>query len=359
MQRDRLRQRPRVLGLALAAVLLLPGLAPQREDGRGDPAVRVPETEFGGDYWELAARFDSGHVVFSQALVTNVGSGDRKAAVVGVVATPEGDTHLFRRTEERKGWKLTHEGRRMDLTSIVLDRAAEPPNLEVTKREFGLRVEFDPARAPVWPENGPRSCPVDVHEVASAARGSFWMEGMSERVDFGSGHAALTHRWSAELESECVTRRTELFVLEADPGLYFTEVLTPDGALHRWVAVYRDGRPVYAGPPDEVELGWRADEDGYPQLESVRFSVPGLSLAAEAGEPFFVFDLLERVNRIVRPMLSGFTKPKLKLGDARFELQAGSEPEGGRAGTALVKVAYTNPLDPKTTRASGGAVAGR
>ena len=61
--------------------------------------MRLPEGEFASDAWDLVASFDSGHLVFSQAVVTNLGWGDHKAAVVGIVVTPDEKVQVFRRSE--------------------------------------------------------------------------------------------------------------------------------------------------------------------------------------------------------------------------------------------------------------------
>ena len=320
------------LGAALA-------VAAQGGPSPGGPAVRLPEGEFASDAWDLVASFDSGHLVFSQAVVTNLGWGDHKAAVVGLVVTPDERVQVFRRSEAEGGWKLSRDGLRMDLTSIVFDRSQSPHRLDVGKDEFELGVEWKPSGEPVWPAGLPQRCPVEVHEINSDAQGSMWSEGMSGPTRLAHGRVALTHRWTAELEASCLLRRAELFVLQPELGVYFTEITTADGATHRWVALRRDGRIAYQGAPESAVLRWRSDPDGYPSLETVELAAAGVRLRAEVAEPFFRFDLLDRVAMPFRSVMATRTRPRLLLARARLA----PAPAGTSAGSAVVKVDYANP----------------
>jgi hypothetical protein len=319
----------------------------------GGPSVRLPEGEFASDAWDLVARFDTGHLVFSQAVVTNIGWGDHKAAVVGLVVTPDGKVQVFRRSEERSGWKLSRDGLRMDLKSIVFDRRKAPARLDVGKDEFELHVEWQPSGEPVWPAELPQRCPIEVHEIASEAKGSLWNEGMTGPSKLPKGQVALTHRWTAELEASCLLRRTELFLLESDVGVYFTELTTSTGAVHRWLALRRDGKIAWQGAPQKVALQWRKDASGFPSLRTLEVAAPGLSLRVEGREPFFRFDLLDRVPVPFRSALATRTRPRLLLSRASYilELTGAAAP---RKGSAVVKLDYTNPVPAAAQAAPAG-----
>lgn len=326
-----------------AALVALLATAAWGVPSPGGPAVRLPEGEFASDAWDLVARFDSGHLIFSQAMVTNLGWGDHKAVVVGLVVTPDEKVQVFRRSEAEGDWKLSRDGLRMDLRSIVFDRGQALHRLDVGKDEFELGVEWQPSGQPVWPAALPQRCPVEVHEINSDARGSLWSVGMSGPTRLERGRVALTHRWTAELESSCLLRRTELFVLESDLGVYFTEITTADGRTHRWVALRRGDAVVYQGAPERVALRWRTDASGYAGLRRIELAAAGIALRAEVGEPFFRFELLDRVPVGFRSALATRTRPRLLLARARLTLELPGV--AGRARSAVVKLDYANPFE--------------
>jgi hypothetical protein len=355
-QRPRRPERRRAPQL-LAALVVALAAAAWGGPSPGGPAVRLPDGEFASDAWDFVARFDTGHLVFSQAVVTNIGWGDHKAAVVGLVVAPDDKVQVFRRSEEESGWKLSRDGLRMDLRSIVFDRGQEEHHLDVGKDEFELHVEWAPSQQPVWPASLPQRCPIEVHEISSPASGSLWTEGMSGPTQLPSGQVALTHRWTGELEASCLRRRAELFVLEPKLGVYFTEIITSAGTTHRWVALLRDGKVVHEGTPERAVLAWRPDAGGYPALRSLELTAQGVRLRADVAQPFFHFDLLDRVALPFRNALATRTEPRLMLARAKFTLeQAGAAGEAPvqLTGGAVVKLDYANPLPADAARPTGG-----
>jgi hypothetical protein len=362
--RDRTPVLRRIASRVLAGFAVLAALAAAAREvpSPGGPAVRLPEGEFASDAWDLIARFQSGHLVFSQAVVTNLGWGDHKAAVVGLVVTPDQKVQVFRRSEDEHGWKLSRDGLKMDLRSIVFDRRGSLHRLDVGKDEFELRVEWKPSHSPVWPAVLPQRCPIEIHEIASEAQGSLWSEGMAGPTPLEGGRVALTHRWTAELEASCLVRRTELYVLEPDVGLYFTEIATPDGATHRWVALERAGNVVYQGAPERAQLTWRSDASGYPALQSADVTAAGVRLRANASEPFFSFDLLDRVPMPFRSALATRTRPRLMLARAHFMLELTNVGPGrapaAQQGNAVVKIDYANPLAAQAQPPAGAGTGG-
>jgi len=310
----------------------------------GGPAVRLPEGEFASDAWDLVARFESGHMVFSQAVVTNLGWGDHKAAVVGLVVTPDEKVQVFRRSEEEGDWKLSRDGLRMDLRSIVFDRTQTPHRLDVGKDEFELGVEWQPSGQPVWPAELPQRCPIEVQEISSDASGSLWSLGMPGPTKLERGHVALTHRWTSELEASCLVRRAEVFVLESDLGIYFTEILTTKGETHRWAAVRRDGVVKYQGTPQKASLRWKDLASGYPSAGAIELEVDGMQLHGQVSEPFFRFDLLDRVAMPFRNVLATQTEPRLLLARARLTLEPQAPGTASREVAAVVKLDYANPV---------------
>ena len=69
----------RLAGTLVVLVIAAPGASdPGGTIARGDPAARLPKAETASEAWDLVARFDSGHFVFSQSYLTHRGLGDNK-----------------------------------------------------------------------------------------------------------------------------------------------------------------------------------------------------------------------------------------------------------------------------------------
>ena len=316
------------LGLVLAASLAA--------------SAAAPDSGAGGDYWDLVARFDSGHLLVAMAGVGNMGWGDTNAAAVGFVIDPDGTSHRFSRTDPEGKQHLSEDGRRLDLRTIVLDRSAPLWRFTVGKQEMklDLAIRSDAGAARPAADLAPH-CPFDVLETSAPASGTLWRQGMPAPLLL-RGQIAVVHRAPRGLEADCLVRRFELFALERDFGLYFTELATQDGKRLRWMVTTRGGRIAYQGEPTTAELEWRADARGYPQPARLQLGAPRLSGRVEIAEPAMTYDPTERLSAPLRWAVSLRTKPLLSASAARFELVL----DDGRrfAGTGIARVSYTNPL---------------
>lgn len=350
------RRARRRLGLAAAAVvaILVPDAAASVP--RGDPAARLPRGPLAGEYWDLAARFESGHVLMATIALTNTGIGGRTAVAVGQIVEPDGTSHPFSRSERPGGWRLEEGGRRLDLHSIVLDQAGAPRRFVVDKNELGVELVIESTGTAAWPaEPAVSGCGLDVLDVAGPATGRFRPAAGAPAVPL-RGLAAVTHRWMPGLEADCLRRGVELFAMEAGLGLYFREVETPDGASRAWLLVQRDGRTVFQGPPRETRITWRTGAPGYPEPARLRFAAPGIAGRVEFGEPLGVFEPLARLPAPLRVAMERRTRPRLAWSAPRFEIEIGAR---ALRGAALAKLAWTNPqpepaLPAAAEPASGG-----
>jgi hypothetical protein len=317
---------------ALALAIGLAGIA-----AAAPPAVRMPKGELAGEYWDLIARLDSGQVVIAQTAISNLGMGDRHAAAIGDLVDPDGTVHRFKRSDSEGQWTLAGGGR-VDLRSIALDLAASPRRFEVARDELGLDLAFERDADPIAAsDDGP--CSFELLEPAAPA---------SAHVRIGTatptatqGRVALTHRWSTGLESDCVLRRVELFVLEPDLGVYFAETTTPAGAVSHRLVAERDGRVVFAGDPDRAAVRWSPAATGFAPPAAIEFAVPGFEGNARVGATLATIDPTERLPAPVQWIVATRTRPRLTWLRAPFEVDA-----GGRriAGEAIAKVTYSNPL---------------
>jgi hypothetical protein len=329
----------------VGSALLAPASAARASVPRGDPAARLPERPFAGDYWDLVARFESGHAILAIVSITNLGPAGRHAAVVGQVIEPDGTAQRFSRSETAAGFQLASEGRRVDLRSIVLDQSGATRRFRVDKDELEIDLVLTPSGSPLWPEDAVPGCPLDVLETAAPAAGWYRRAGR-ERVAL-RGRAALTHRWTPGLEADCMQRGVELFVLEGELSLYFQHVLAPDGRALPWLVVRRGGRLLYRGIPSASELSFRPDGAGFPDLAAVRFDAPGVSGRLEFGAPLGRFEPLARLPSALRWVIGQRTQPRLSWSAPHFEITLGDGAERRTfAGAGLAKIAYTNPLWP-------------
>jgi hypothetical protein len=245
--------------------------------------------------------------------------------------------HRFKRSEPEGKWALADGGRRIDLHSVALDPAGR---FEVTKDELGVDVALARS-APVRARESGR-CSFEL--LAPAAPAAVGLRVGDGAAPFAThGRVALTHRWSAGLESDCVLRRVEVFVLEREIGLYFAETTTPDGDVVRRVVAERDGRVLFSGDPDSASLRWSA-EKGFAPPTSLDFAAGGLSGRVRFDETLASVDPTDRLPAPVQWLVATRTRPRLSWLRAPFELRV-----GGRtiAGEAVAKVTYSNPLSTK------------
>jgi len=301
------------------------------------PAVRMPKGELAGEYWDLIARLDSGQVLIAQTAITNLGVGDRHAAAIGDLVDPDGAVHRFKRSDDPGQWTLG-EGGRVDLRSVALDLGASPRRFEVARDELGIDLALErTSDAIAARDDGP--CSFELLEPAAPA---------SARIRIGAaapvathGRVALVHRWSSGLESDCVLRRVELFVLEPDLGVYFAETTTPAGAVSRRLVAERGGKVVFAGDPERASVRFGPGATGFATPEAIEFAAAGLAGTARVGATLASIDPTERLPAPVQWLVATRTRPRLTWLRAPFELVA-----GGRrvAGEAVAKITYSNPL---------------
>jgi hypothetical protein len=324
---------------------------------RGDPAARLPQGALAGEYWDLVARFDSGHLLLATLTLTNA-LGGRTAVAVGHLVEPDGTVHVFSRSENEGGFRLEGGARRIELGSIVLDQSGPERSFVVDKDEIGIAVTFAAAGAPAWPEEeAAPGCPLDVLGVAAPARGSIRLAGRDPLPL--RGLAALTHRWMGGLEADCLQRGVELFAMEGDLGVYFREALAPDGRTHAWLLVQRGARTLFQGEPARRDLRWRPGPVAYPELASLAVAAPGLAARVELGEPLGHFEPLARMPAPLRWALELRTRPRLTWSAPRCQIQvAAGRDRLARNAPALVKLSYTNPMSAAASASDSAPAAG-
>lgn len=338
--------RPRLVAPRRLACALLLALSLGPASASAAPAVRLPDGKLATEYWDLVARLDSGHLLIAQTWLSNLGVGDRSAGALGWLIAPDGAAHRFKRSEAPGAWLLTGGGRRIDLHSIALEPAGPTRRFEVGKDDIGVDLELTGQPGPVSSGAVSERCPFEVLEPAAPA--TVRLRGASATPPVAThGRVALTHRWTPGLEADCVLRRIEVFVLEPEIGLYFSETQAPDGSLHRWLVANRGGQVVFRGDPGgDSTLRWNETDEGFGAPLSLRFGAAGLDARVRFEAELASVDPTDRLPRPMQWLVASRTRPRLTWLRAPFEitLDTGGGVRRSFAGEAVAKVSYMNPL---------------
>jgi hypothetical protein len=261
-----------VIGAFLGLLLLsTPGRA---EVLRGNPAARLLPGEFASEHWELTARFDSGHLLFAEFIITNIGFGDRNAAATGYVVDPDEKLHRFRNGRREGRWTLSPDRLRLQIGSSTLDFSSLPYRFQVDKRNLRINLRFRPEKGAIWAgEPAPIGYTLDLLDAAAPIEGSIWVQGM-EHPMIVTGVVAVTHSWMNELGSRLVLRRIEFFSLQEDCPVYSVEVIAPDKTHTQWLVVRQEGALLRESRGMAFSLDGGAKETStrnYPIPRSLRF----------------------------------------------------------------------------------------
>jgi hypothetical protein len=225
-------------------LLAMPAVC-QAEEPRGNPAVHVLLGEFASEHWEFTARLDSGHLLFVEFIVTNIGLGDRNAAVFGHIVLPDGKSKRFSNGRTEKYWALASDRLQMEVGNSLLDVHAPTYKMQVTKRSVRLDLQITPETRPLWsPALAPPGYALDLLALAAPIEGTLWLKGMTEPLQV-RGTVTVTHSWTNTAGSSLVLRRVEIFSLQAKNPLYGIDVTAPDGARKRWIVAKRPGQAEY------------------------------------------------------------------------------------------------------------------
>jgi len=332
-----------LVGEALAGNLA-PPRSPARTGDAASPrgAARIPQAEFGSEFWSLAARFDSGHHLLIEFAMSNVGLGDGNAAVIGHWIDPSGAVTVFDSAKTADEWTLSKDRLHVDLGKVSLDQRGATHRLRVDKKRFKLDLAFEPGREDLHLEafSGPAHG-FDLLGLGSPASGRVWTETGGEQPL--SGQIALTHRWSEGLESRFVRRRIELFTLDGSAEAYLLEALDPRGELVSWFVVRRDGEPLHAAPVQiRSEAPAEAGPPGFPLPETLHIRGEGIRGRVDLRAPLVRYDPLQDLPAVVRLALSPFLHWRTAGGPPPSALELTESPSGPLTlrGEGLTNVTY-------------------
>jgi hypothetical protein len=327
--------------LVVAAAGAAPGRVPaSAAPARGDPAARLLPHEHASDFWDLTIELEGGAWIVAQATISNLGPGDRTGGVVGHVLAPDGTAHEFHKIRRDGAWQLSAAGRRLDLGAIVLDLSGPEVRLSVDKKrvDMDLRIELGGGRA--WPERltwaDGAEHGFDLLALAAPAAGTLrFGDGPPTRV---TGRAVLTHRWTSVLEAELMERRIELFALQGDAGLYFTELAVAGQPPRRWLVLGQGGRILASH--EDVEASFQPG-GGAAGPDRLRIDSASARGGAELARVLLRDEPLGRAPWPIRVWIERLTRPRFVWSAAPFEFTVREAGGGERrfSGKGLVDVA--------------------
>ena len=201
-----------------------------------DPAAQLPDGRSASEYWDLTFILDSGHRVMARFLITNVGPGTGNGVAVGFVLAPDGRRTKFRNGRQKSGWKLSRNGRRLDVGKCHLHLDPPRQRFQVRKSDVKLDLEFALGPGATIPADlTSAQYQIDLLALAASVEGSLWLAGMAEPLEV-RGRLTLTHTISRAREADLALRRIEIFSQEGEVGLYAIDLLDPQGRTASWMA---------------------------------------------------------------------------------------------------------------------------
>ncbi len=350
--RGRRAKPQRFLSPFFALCLLTVPIVSIAAESRGDPAAHILPGEFASEHWEFTARFDSGHLLFVEFILTNIGLGDRNAAVFGHIIPPGGKPHRFSNGRTERHWTLSPDRLRMEVGTSLLDMHTPTYKMQVTKRRVRLELQITPDARPLWSGTlAPPGYALDLLAVAAPIEGTLWLKGMTNPAHV-RGIVAATHSWTNVAGAALVLRRVEFFSLQRETPLYGLDLTAPDGTRRRWIVVKQSDRADYVSEHFDLsfngELKGRS-ERGYTvpnalQLKNAELEgLVRLEARILQADPFV--DLPRPFRYFVSLVLD--LRPRRIWAQSQFEiswpLSMDSDPIQ-RRGSGITAVTFLNPL---------------
>lgn len=341
--------------LLFCFVLLLPSVGHADEE-RGNPAARLLPGDSASEHWEFTARFESGHLLFVEFLITNIGLGERNAAAAWYLVTPEGKTHRTSNGRRARHWTLASDGLRLEIGASVLDLHAPAYQLHLDKKSMRVSLRLRPDPVAAWSEQAVLSgYAIDLLAAAVPIEGTLWGKGMKTPL-LVKGTVAVTHSWSNEAGSSLIRRRVEFFSLQEENPFYGVELTAPNGTQAQWVMARPNGGEKYDSRSVEWALDGRAKElreSGYEVPATVRMKNGELEGQARLAPVLLRADPFIDIPRPFRFVVSTALnlRPRRVWALAPYELSFSSTTQKQAVlhlqGTGVTAVTFLNPMPPQ------------
>jgi hypothetical protein len=337
-------------------------LSPVRAEERtGSPAARLLSNEFASEHWEITTRLDSGHLVFVDFLITNIGWGDRNAAVIGHVVAPDGKVYSFDNARHEGQWQLSPDHLRFEVGPNVLDLHEPIYQLSVNKKDVRLNLRFR-ADGPAIRSDALTQSSYTLELLAAAVptEGVLWVKDMKESLPI-RGVLAATHSWLKEAGSALVLRRLEFFTLREDFPFYGIDITTPAGKHSRWLVGKQQEKRFYELEAFDLEMAnehdFQKDDPGYAVPGKIQFKNPLLNGQVQLERVALRNDPFAKLSRPVR-FLASMTlnlHPRRIWAFSPFTMTLQPAPLGAsslngftlpttQSGVGVIAITFLNPL---------------
>lgn len=199
------------------------------------PAAQRMRGGNASEYWDLTIELEQGYVVVARFLITNQGPGKQSGVAVGYAISPDGKIAKFQNGKLQSGWRLSRDGKRLDIGKCHLDMQGTRYTLSVTKSSPAIELTFEPNALYRLPKRllG-RKYRVDLLALGAPVSGTLRLSGMRQPMN-AVGWATLTHTVSSAAETDANARRIELFAQRGENPLYIADFLSPAGKRSRWL----------------------------------------------------------------------------------------------------------------------------
>ena len=274
---------------------------------RGNPAAHLFPGDHASEHWDLTARFDSGHVLVAEFIITNIGIGNRNAAAFGSVITPDGKKLRFRNGRQEGNWQISPDRLLIEVGKSRLDLHGPPYQLRVDKKQLKFDIQIRPNGPAAWSDAFADSgFAIDLLAASATAQGSLWTKGMSAPIDI-RGTLAFTHSWTEEASTDLIVRRVEFFSLQPECPLYAVDLTAPNGKHTQWMVTKAVNNT--AGWAQHVTFAMAGEAHGsqvagYPVPGSLRLKAPEFEGQVQLERVLLQDDPLDDLPKIFRWVIS-------------------------------------------------------
>ena len=281
-----------------------------------------------GEHWDLTAVFESGHRLFVRFALREEPVMGRSAYAIGRVVFPDGETVPFQNGRREGRWQATHDGRRLEVGSSVLDLRQRSLAFEVDKSRQGvkIRVDFEPGRSPARWGGAPPGLGFEAIAVGAPARGRLWVR---ERMGDASpeplrGVVTLSHGWTEAEGSHAQEQRLDVHGLAPGEAPFLLVRAQPvSGAARAWLVAPR--APGVWRTLNELELRVEgrssAGRDDYPLPGRLVFDGANAHGSVALGGLVAADEPRDRVPVLLRWLLAGEHRPWHAWVEVRFEVE--------------------------------------
>ena len=343
---------PALAVLALAWVAAADGPAPPEPI---DAGARLPAGGSASEYWDLTAPLADGFRVIVRFTITNEGPGERSAAAFGHLLRPGAAPVAFQNGRREGGWRLSPDGRRIEIGSSLLDLPDGVRHFEVDNEKRGVKLFLDwraDASARRVPAAAlPDGYAIDVLQLGSPVRASVQVPGMAAARKL-EGTLTLTHTWMPVAESQLVLRRIDVTSVGAGGGFHLVDLRAPAGKHFAWLSAARSEAPASSWWDVETRTESPMNSGSYPIPARLSLSAPGLRGDVTFGPAWLDVDPLATLPAFLRMVYSLRGRPHRSWTDGAFELSWVQRPEHPAvrvAGNAIASLTFLDALPQSST----------